>query len=409
MAKKGSIGAFKKANRQDLMGDLNYTQSQLAAISGNLLTTGKGLARGLTADQARQIAAIQRVSAKGVKRIAGIVQGGQEAVANRYGSAIAGAAQPDFLTALGTAKAAGSITAGAVKQAKGTAAAGQASMDIMQSAASEAASGAQYAMAVALKSRAQTDASQAAAMQFELQKMRLQHTLDLKGQKEWLLFTQKQEQKLLGGLKGATETADQLAALIPSLRIAMQDPKWGTDTTHTMAAWETANIPPSLQSQWLELRSRINSRGLFQGVAGQGAVVSAIVDSMIATNPELLKMRDSLEQTALASLGIAWNSSAMSELDTGGSSLDLGTIGKYAAGGAAIGAAAGLLGGPFAEVTVPAGIAAGAGIGLVGGIVQWALSGGGGTLTETEQQHVADMKKAGKSDKEISAYIKSLL
>lgn len=169
MGTLGSIKAFKKAARKDLMGDLGFTQSQLDAISSNLLTTGKGLARSLTVDQARQVAAIQRISARGAKKVAGIVQRTAETATSRYGTAMGGIVHTDLLAAAGTAKAAKSIGLGAVRQAKGLAQAGQAALAIQQSSTKEAIAGAEYAMATALKSRGQADATQVAQMQFQLE------------------------------------------------------------------------------------------------------------------------------------------------------------------------------------------------------------------------------------------------
>lgn len=306
----GKIGAFKKANRQDLTGDLNYTQSQLDALSKNLLTTGKGLARSLTADQQRQLDAIKRIAAKAEAKVSGVVQGAASAVAERYGSAMGPAVQADLIGARGIVKATGTIGAGAVKEGAGLASAGQVALAIQQSASKEAYEGANYAMAVALKSRAQTDASQAAQMQFQLDQARLQADLDLRNQKAMAKFSLKMEEKKLGSVKGATETAGGLASLMPALRAAMSS---GED----MNAWMAANVPPSLLPYFQELLPRMTSRGIFDGNFGYQATVDAIVDSLVAANPELLKMRSELESVVLAHLKTAWNSATMGTLNTG--------------------------------------------------------------------------------------------
>jgi hypothetical protein len=172
-AARKDISAFRKASALDLTGDYVATQSQIDAIYRNLGTATAGLGANLTSMQARQLAALQRISGKGTSAAARVNARAARQAVNRYGTAMGPVAQ----TALGPAKAAaaatGVIAKGQVKAGSMLARAGQTALATQQSATAEAQAAAQYATAVALKSRGQQDAAQVAAMQFDLEKMRL--------------------------------------------------------------------------------------------------------------------------------------------------------------------------------------------------------------------------------------------
>lgn len=399
MPKKGSVGAYKKALRQDLMGDLGFTQSQLDAIAGNLLTTGRGLARSLTADQARQVAAIQRISVRGAKKVAGIVEKTAETATNRYGSAMSGIVDTSLLAAVGTAKAAKSIGAGAVRSAKGLAQAGSTALAIQQASAQEAYEGANYAMAVALKARGQADATAVAEMQFQLKQTRLQADLDLRNQKELMQYAQKLEEKKLGGLKGATDMASELASLMPSFRIWSQDP----GKTGTTAEWIATNVPATMQPLFLELVPRLTSRGILDGNLGYAATVDAIVDSMVMYNSDLLKMRPELEEVVLASLKTSWNAMTMGTLNVGGDG------GGFNQEPTLWGAGAGALaGGALGSVIPGAGTAVGAAFGTIAGGILGNIIGDMLHQGSMTQQILDEAKRRGATKEQLDEIKKQL-
>jgi len=308
-----SVSKWLKAATYDTESDFSATQGQRGAIRGNLATTGRGLSRGLTQTQTRDLAAISRLAARAGAQPKAVSRAQSQAV-NRYGSAMGSSIAQQFGVARATARATGDIVKAGAKGASILARGGQEALGIAKAAAGEAAEGAQYAMAVALKSRYQTDASTAAQMQFELDSMRLQARLDLKNQKELMDYTKKLEEEQLGGRKGATEAADSLASFMPELRLFMDA---NPEANWAMVA-QSLDIPPSIAPYLQEAFPKMKSRGVFTGNLGYDATVDAIVDSMLAMNPELKKIRGKLEEVVLSSLQQSWNSRTMGELDTGG-------------------------------------------------------------------------------------------
>lgn len=218
---KQSIRAFSRANIADIRGDVAATQSQLEAIFSNLGTAGRGTGAALTGTQARELAAIQRLVGRG--RRAGAKVGAAEArIANLYGTALGPAAR----TALGPARATAAATRIGTQAAGGAgrilAEGGQLALATQRAAGREAASAAEYATAVALKSRFQENAAQVAEMQFQLTQMRLQARLaeqaadaDFERQKELILFEQEQADK------EARESFSQVYAAAPQIAGAL--------------------------------------------------------------------------------------------------------------------------------------------------------------------------------------------
>ncbi len=169
------IRNFRRTANADTIGDFRAVQSQLDAIYGNLRTSTAGLSANLTRSQARELSAIDRVRARNVRAGVRINKNAQAGAENRYGGALSGA----ITEALGPARAAASatrvISKGQRRGATILSEAGKLAVSTNASAAAEAQSAADYALAVALKSRFQADATTVAQMQFDLKQGRLNH------------------------------------------------------------------------------------------------------------------------------------------------------------------------------------------------------------------------------------------
>jgi hypothetical protein len=174
------IRALGLANADDLKGDFKFTQNQLGAIFGNLKTSGKGIGRTLTASQQRSLDLMSQAANRGAKRSSNIVEGGAAAAKNLFGTAMGGAIDTQFDPARAVQGATRLETKGNLKAGALTAQAGQSGLAAMLAGAQEAKSGAQYAMAAALKTRTTADAAQLATAQAALDSQKLQAKLDEK-------------------------------------------------------------------------------------------------------------------------------------------------------------------------------------------------------------------------------------
>jgi hypothetical protein len=177
------------------MADFRATQNQVAAAFANASTTQAGLAKNLTRAQAREYAALQRIAGKGNAQSALVNQRLTAKAVNRYGTALGPGIQQQMGVARAQEKATSNIGKSNVRAGKLLTEAGQTALGIQQSATEEAQASAEYATAVALKSRNQENAAQVAEMQFTLQEMRLdnkfaiqqmerQYALELQNSKE---------------------------------------------------------------------------------------------------------------------------------------------------------------------------------------------------------------------------------
>jgi hypothetical protein len=194
-AARRDIAAVRQANRLDLLGDYTATQSQIESIYRNLGTATAGVGANLTSMQARQLAALQRISGKGTSAAARVNARAARQAVNRYGTAMGPAVQQQLGPAQAAAKATGMIAKGQVQAGSMLAKAGQTALATQQSATAEAQAAAEYATAVAMKSRGQQDAAQVAQMQFELQKMKLDNRYALQQMERQYQLQYKYDQK----------------------------------------------------------------------------------------------------------------------------------------------------------------------------------------------------------------------
>jgi hypothetical protein len=242
-----SIRDVRKANAADLRGDTAATQSQLAAIFGNLATAGAGTARTLTKAQNRELDAIQRLAGRtNARASAGVARTRETAVA-RYGSAMGGAVDQGLGVAEATAKGTKNITRARTGAASVAAKGGVLALDQMREGTAQAQAGADYALAVALRQRGQTDAAQVAEMQFQLAQQKLQfqqqqQMLEAQTQADFALWKKKldyenslaeDEQRV--SLAPALSAAPNAAAVMASygLNWPVLDPETGEPTGET--------------------------------------------------------------------------------------------------------------------------------------------------------------------------------
>jgi hypothetical protein len=219
--------ALGRMLRRDRMGDFRYATSVTDAIFGNLSTTSRGLGRQLTAENARQLAALQRLTARSSQANARAVNRTEGRVASRYGSAIAGAVQPQMGVVRGAAKGATTIVRGQAAAGGIAARGGAAAMDALQAGVAEAQAGAQAQLAQALSYRAKNDAQLIAEKQLALQQMRLQAQLDFQNWKKQQDYLQKL-QNTNPDLSGMTAVASSAASAFTGLQTIFNTPT--TDT-----------------------------------------------------------------------------------------------------------------------------------------------------------------------------------
>ncbi len=173
---RNAIKDFQAADNADISGDYTAVNSQLAAITANLATAGKGIGANFTKSQQQALRAMNRNTASGLRTAKRTMARTQRRMTNEYGSAIGGATGR---SALATSRALVGGTKDvrrATLQAGGLLAlGGQTALSLQKKGAQEAAAGADYATAVALKSRNQTSAAQVAEMEYGLQQTILAH------------------------------------------------------------------------------------------------------------------------------------------------------------------------------------------------------------------------------------------
>lgn len=173
------------------MGDFNFTRNQQAAVFANLATTGKGAARQLSAQQSQVLGAMARLAGR---TGAGALQKTYRSTLAEFGG-MGKVARADFGPARATSKATGILNRAELEAGVLTGRAGTTALEAQRAGAREAASGAQYALASALRYRAGQDAQLIAGQEADIAKMQLQASLDLDIYKKKLDYQQQADQK----------------------------------------------------------------------------------------------------------------------------------------------------------------------------------------------------------------------
>ncbi len=195
-----AIQDFQSAENADIRGDYTAVNSQLAAITANLQTAGKGIGANLTRSQQQTLRAVTRNTRRGVREGQASLRRTGRQMTRDYGSAIGGATgQSALATSRALLSGTKAIRAATVGGQSLLQRGGQQALALQKAGSREAAAGAEYATAVALKSRNQAAASQVAQMEFELQSMQLQHAqaielAKLQHQQQLELFEKEKEE-----------------------------------------------------------------------------------------------------------------------------------------------------------------------------------------------------------------------
>lgn len=170
------IAATRKLYKRDRMSEYKATQSLTRSLYGNALGTLGGVAKNMTADQKRQLAALKRVtSGKAERRISNRAA---DTVRNLYGIAGTGFAGPALDTLAATAKGAHTTLQGQRKAGGILAESNDAAMSTLAAGLKESSQGAKAAVANALLYRAKNDASLISDRKTALAQERIQAAVD---------------------------------------------------------------------------------------------------------------------------------------------------------------------------------------------------------------------------------------
>lgn len=312
-------GKFKDERRllrEAREGGYVVSQDALNALAQNLRTTQAGVGETYTDSAAKVLDRMRALQGRIGRRADQVVDRASTSIANQYGSAIAGGAAEALRPSSVAAKGTGKLTVASTRAAAGLAKAGEYALAIQQAAASEATESAAYMLASALAYRARDDASLLLEKKLALQQTRLQYKLQLENEKAMYDYTQEQESKALGGRQGATDTVRELAALMPQIRLYMDDNPEATWADVSAKFADLIGANPNFAVYLQEVFATYKRRNLFGQDLGYAASVDAIVDSLLTLNPEWRKFRPALEKMALSSLDTAWEGVVAGRLDT---------------------------------------------------------------------------------------------
>lgn len=310
-AERRSIRQSANALERDRMSDFRFAGSQLDAIYGALAKTRRKVGKRITSQNARildRMAGIVARQRQGSRR----VTGAQAESVSRYGGAIAGAVGEQFKPATTMARTgkADALAGQAVglKEAKTD----QTILGIAEAGAAEARAGADYALAQALAERTNQDVTLIAQQKHDLAMAKIQQRFQLAAMEKQADLDyanwKKQQEFLQGGAAGvlgqqASTTGETLAALMPEVRAALADSPEAS-VQDILGQLDTTALSQEEQLYLAKLIQNVKTRGLFGEGAGTGsydAGIDAIVDAMVALNPELAK-KDKLMKALKAAI-----------------------------------------------------------------------------------------------------------
>ncbi len=205
---RASTAATRKVYAQDRMSDFKYTSNVVDAALKNLMSAGGKLRGGLTAQQAKQMTALETMRARNQAAQGGAVDRIGNTVSRLYGSATAGAITPEIRRAEGLAEGSIITQAGTVRAGEQVQKGGSQVMDILMGGVAEAGAAAKYQTAEALKYRAQEDAKLIAEQQFALKQARLDAQLQFATWKKQQDYLAKQEEEAAGGMAGLKQVVN---------------------------------------------------------------------------------------------------------------------------------------------------------------------------------------------------------
>lgn len=201
---RAGIKASEILLRQSRNQGYAQTNDIIDAVYGNLMSTQRGTAKKLGAEQGRILGSLSKLQHATNQKNARLASGAERKVTNMYGSVITGAT--DFSANKAQSKA-GRVALGGANKAAETIAAGNTSAErIAKAGVQQAWAGAAYGASQALAYRAKNDATLIAQQRFELQKMQLQNQLDLENYRKKLALDE-QADPTQQGASTLTQTA----------------------------------------------------------------------------------------------------------------------------------------------------------------------------------------------------------
>lgn len=324
-AARRDIRRSERALRDDRMADYRVARSQedaiFSALSRSLRQTGRRVSRQNERVLDRMAALVARQRA-GRRTVARAERGATE----RYGGALAGEAADAFRPARTSAATGTQAARAAQRSGERSAGAADRIVDIAQAGAKEARASADYAVAQALSQRGQADAALIAQQRHEVNMARIQQQFamaQLEQQKQLDFEYWKKQQNFLqnGGFgkdgQSSSLVGEDLASLMPTIRQAFDDNPEATATEVLQGLGD--NVSPEQVPYVLRLIQTVKNRGLFGGPSPSGTYdegVKAVVDSMVALNPEWdkPKLRRALEKAVEAQLRMTYNAAAQQAL-----------------------------------------------------------------------------------------------
>jgi hypothetical protein len=315
------INKSERELREDRMADYRFADSRedaiFNALTRSLRRTGQRVSRQNERMLERMAALVARQRAG--RRVIGRAQG---AAVDSYGGAMAGEAADAFSVARTSARTGVQVAQAHERAGEQGARNADRIVRVAQAGAREARAGADYALAQALDQRGTEDAALIAQQRHDLNMARIQqqfamaqaerqHQLDFE-------FWKKQQNFLQNGGFGqdgqsSSLVGEDLASLMPNIRDLLEANPDASATDILQQLGE--NVTPEQVPYVMRLIQTVKNRGLFGGPSPSGTYeegVQAIVDSMLASNPEWdkPKLRRALEKAILAQLRMVYNQRA---------------------------------------------------------------------------------------------------
>jgi hypothetical protein len=238
-----------------------------------------------------------------------------------FGDAVALGASNKFNTAKAGVTGMKAVASGAINSGSMLALGGQSALAAQQAGAKEAAAGAEYALASALRYRGGEDASLVAERQLALDQMRLQSQLEFQNFKKQQDYLRKQaEEDTTGGLKGVTDVTDLAVEAGVSMRTYMAEHPGATVDDLIKASVEgdsqlaaDPNALRVLRQVALGVTRSTGDDGMTVKNFSREDEAGDILTAVLTLYPNY-KKADQLEATILAALNAGWSAKSAAAL-----------------------------------------------------------------------------------------------
>lgn len=347
------ITAQRIALKQQREGGFNAGENALGGIYSSLGTTLRGVSGKTSADNARRVAALDRIQQRSAARAASTVAGAQSGITTRYGAALGQTASQQLAPAAAQAHEVAGIGKAATRAGAQTARGINQAMGIERTAATASRASADYAMASALDYRAKNDASLIAQQKTDLAKARLDAQLQWQNWKREQDYLQKQKDKAnpalgsqLSAVAGsAASSFTGLHALYENWDPTATNPATGNPygpvtPAAIAAAYIGANgITDPNEQTLVTAISRAMYPGTIAG-GGQGGwgghgsnvVWSAVQQQLTAMYPDFAKYSDQVQAAVIAQVKAAMAAQTANDLAPPGVPTGVGLGGANGAG-----------------------------------------------------------------------------